>query len=241
MTDAATSARASLEAADFNLFGAARRRRDPDRPLDRQRHRRDEQRAVGRRSCAATSRTPARRACSASSARCARSSGSSTSSPRTRGARPSTSSSRHSARPGESSRTTRHFDTTRANVEAAGGDARSTCPAPRRADPRVDFPFKGNVDLAALERCLDERRAARSPLVMVTITNNAGGGQPVEPREPARRARALCARHGVPLYPRRLPLRRERVPHPAARARPRGPLGARGSRARCSRSPTAAR
>jgi tryptophanase len=54
------------------------------------------------------------------------------------------------------------------------------------------------MDLEALARCLDEHRG-RIPLVMVTVTNNAGGGQPVSLAN-LRGARALCDRWGVPLY-----------------------------------------
>jgi len=90
-----------------------------------------------------------------------------------------------------------HFDTTRANVEAAGAEA-VDLPCRESEDAQFPFPFKGDMDLAALDRLLAES-AARIPLVMVTITNNAGGGQPVSLAN-LRGVRRLCDRHGVPLF-----------------------------------------
>ncbi len=90
-----------------------------------------------------------------------------------------------------------HFDTTRANVEAAGAEAVDlVIPEGRR--PETLHPFKGNMDLEALEALLAER-AADVPVVFVTITNNSGGGQPVS-LENLRGVRALCDRFGVPLF-----------------------------------------
>ena len=62
----------------------------------------------------------------------------------------------------------------------------------------ADHPFKGNMDVAALNALLAEQGAC-VPLVMVTITNNAGGGQPVS-MENLRAVRELCTRHGKPLF-----------------------------------------
>ena len=90
-----------------------------------------------------------------------------------------------------------HFDTTRANVEATGARALDLVIAEGR-DPASDHPFKGNMDLGALEALLAER-AADVPVVFVTITNNSGGGQPVS-LENLRGVRALCGRFGVPLF-----------------------------------------
>lgn len=91
-----------------------------------------------------------------------------------------------------------HFDTTRANVEHSGAEARDlviaegTCPA-------TLHPFKGNMDLGRLEATLEELGPERVPLVMVTVTNNSGGGQPVSMAN-LRGVRALCDRFGVPLF-----------------------------------------
>jgi len=91
-----------------------------------------------------------------------------------------------------------HFDTTRANVEYQGAEARDLVIVEGR-DPAVDHPFKGNMDLDALERTIAEVGADRIPLVMVTVTNNSGGGQPVS-LENLRGIREICARHGLPFF-----------------------------------------
>jgi len=90
-----------------------------------------------------------------------------------------------------------HFDTTRANVEASGARAVDLVCA-ESADTNSRAPFKGNYDLAALEGLL-ARESARIPLVMVTITNNAGGGQPVSLAN-LRGLRELCNRYRKPLF-----------------------------------------
>jgi tryptophanase len=90
-----------------------------------------------------------------------------------------------------------HFDTTRANVEATGAEAVDLV-IPEGRDPAALHPFKGNMDVDALERLLAER-AADVPVVFVTITNNSGGGQPVALRN-LHAVREACTRHGVPLF-----------------------------------------
>lgn len=91
-----------------------------------------------------------------------------------------------------------HFDTTRANVEYTGAEAVDLVIAEGR-EPSLVHPFKGNMDLAALERFILERGAASVPVVFVTITNNSGGGQPVS-LENLRGVRAVCDRFGIPLF-----------------------------------------
>ncbi len=88
-----------------------------------------------------------------------------------------------------------HFDTTRANVEFTGARAVDLL-IPEGRDPAAEHPFKGNMDLEALERVLE---AEDVPVVFVTVTNNSGGGQPVS-LENLRGVRELCDRFGVPLF-----------------------------------------
>ena len=89
-----------------------------------------------------------------------------------------------------------HFDTTRANVEHQRAEALDLV-IDEGLDPVADHPFKGNLDPAKLDRVLGERRG-RVPLVMLTITNNSGGGQPVSMAN-IRAVREVCRGHGVPL------------------------------------------
>jgi tryptophanase len=90
-----------------------------------------------------------------------------------------------------------HFDTTRANIEVEDAEARDLVIAEGR-QPSVIHPFKGNVDLTALDRLLAVD-SDRVPLVMVTVTNNSGGGQPVS-LENLKGVRALCDRYRKPLF-----------------------------------------
>jgi tyrosine phenol-lyase len=91
-----------------------------------------------------------------------------------------------------------HFDTTRANIEYVGAKPVDLL-IPEGREPATRHPFKGNMDVAALESLIDRQGREKIPLVMLTITNNSGGGQPVS-MENARAVSAVCRRHGIPLY-----------------------------------------
>ena len=91
-----------------------------------------------------------------------------------------------------------HFDTTRANVEAQGAKAIDLVIEEGR-DPELEHPFKGNMDIAALENFIAEKGAANIPLCMLTVTNNSGGGQPVS-MENIRQTHEVCQSHGIPLF-----------------------------------------
>jgi len=95
--------------------------------------------------------------------------------------------------PGKTIPNNTHFDTTRANVEFGGAEALDL-PVPEAHVPSSRHPFKGNMDVEALRRVLAERDV---PVVMMTLTNNSGGGQPVS-MENLRAVRQACG--DVPLY-----------------------------------------
>src|SRR5579872_1247707 len=91
-----------------------------------------------------------------------------------------------------------HFDTTRANIEYTGAEA-VDLPMTEARNPSTPHPFKGNMDLEALGQLIERSGRGRIPLVMLTITNNSGGGQPVSMAN-ARAVSELCHKHGIPLY-----------------------------------------
>ncbi len=101
-------------------------------------------------------------------------------------------------KPGQMVLANTHFDTTRANVEFAGGQPLDLV-IQEGLSPRTHHPFKGNIDLARLERVLQEQAGSgKVAFVLLTVTNNSGGGQPVS-LENVAEARRLCSDSGVPL------------------------------------------
>jgi len=91
-----------------------------------------------------------------------------------------------------------HFDTTRGNIEFVGGEA-VDLPCYEAEDLDSDYPFKGNMDTSALEKLVAKHGPEKIPVIMVTVTNNSGGGQPVSManiREISRIAKAA----GIPFY-----------------------------------------
>src|SRR5271167_4795160 len=91
-----------------------------------------------------------------------------------------------------------HFDTTRANCEFVGATALDL-PIPEAKEPARIHPFKGNMDTAQLSKLIEKEGAKRIPLVMLTVTNNSGGGQPVSMGN-IREVKQICHKHGIPLY-----------------------------------------
>src|SRR5205807_9656541 len=91
-----------------------------------------------------------------------------------------------------------HFDTTRANIEFVGAEAVDLV-IPEGREPRTKHPFKGNMDVPALEALINRMGRERVPLVMLTVTNNSGGGQPVS-MENVREVSGVCRKHRIPLY-----------------------------------------
>ena len=91
-----------------------------------------------------------------------------------------------------------HFDTTRANIEFTGARA-VDLPIPEAADTQARLDFKGNMDVDALRALIEKEGKAKIPLVMMTVTNNSGGGQPVSMANIAA-VKAVCQSYGIPFY-----------------------------------------
>ena len=91
-----------------------------------------------------------------------------------------------------------HFDTTRANIEFTGAEAVDLLPA-EALDTQAVLPFKGDMDTAALSSLIETHGPARIPLIMLTVTNNSGGGQPVSMAN-IEAVSAIAREAGIPFY-----------------------------------------
>lgn len=91
-----------------------------------------------------------------------------------------------------------HFDTTRANVEVRGAKAVDLV-IDEAYDPDSEHPFKGNMDVDKLKKFIEKKGTKKIPLVMLTITNNSGGGQPVSVKN-IKEVSQVCKQHGIPLF-----------------------------------------
>jgi tryptophanase len=90
-----------------------------------------------------------------------------------------------------------HFDTTRANIEFSGAEAIDIA-IPESNDPALIHPFKGNMDTERLEALINEKGASNIGAVILTVTNNSGGGQPVSMKN-TKEVSAICKTHGIML------------------------------------------
>lgn len=91
-----------------------------------------------------------------------------------------------------------HFDTTRANIEFSGADAVDLlCEVGKHPEQKADF--KGNMDVEKLESFIKETGVENIPLVMLTVTNNSGGGQPVSMQN-VKDVSAVCKKYNIPLF-----------------------------------------
>lgn len=91
-----------------------------------------------------------------------------------------------------------HFDTTRANVEFTGAEAVDFLTEEGK-NPSILADFKGNMDTEALEKFIIQKKPENIPCVMITVTNNSGGGQPVSMRN-IKEVRKICDKYGLPLF-----------------------------------------
>ena len=101
-------------------------------------------------------------------------------------------------KPGDVVPNNMHFDTTFGNIVARGGKAANLI-AEVAADPNADVPFKGDMDVEKLERFIQTTGPEHIPLGMVTVTNNAGGGQPVSMAN-VRATAEVYHRYGIPFF-----------------------------------------
>ena len=101
----------------------------------------------------------------------------------------------HLGGPGKVFISNTHFDTTRANIEFSGSTAYDI-PIEEGKNPSLEYPFKGNMDTVKLDELINQYGAGNIGAVILTVTNNSGGGQPVS-MENARAVKEVCSKHGV--------------------------------------------
>lgn len=90
------------------------------------------------------------------------------------------------------------FDTTRANIEFSGAEGIDmVCEAGKH--PSIPAPFKGNLDTEALSSYLANHVTSDIAMVIITVTNNSGGGQPVSMQN-IREVHSICRKYNIPLY-----------------------------------------
>jgi tryptophanase len=90
------------------------------------------------------------------------------------------------------------FDTTRANIEFSGAEGVDLI-CEEGKHPSTPGPFKGNIDTVLLRKFIEEKGSENIPLVMMTVTNNSGGGQPVSMQN-IREAKKICVEYNIPLF-----------------------------------------
>ncbi|MGB8316658.1 MAG: tryptophanase, partial [Ignavibacteriaceae bacterium] len=91
-----------------------------------------------------------------------------------------------------------HFDTTRANIEFTGAEAVDLLNEVGR-HPEIRADFKGNLDVGKLEQFIKDKGKENIPLIMITVTNNSGGGQPVSMQN-IREVKEVCSKNNIPLF-----------------------------------------
>ncbi len=101
-------------------------------------------------------------------------------------------------KPGTAILNNTHFDTTRANIEFNGAEAIDLV-IPEGKQPQLSHPFKGNMDIEKLKATIESYGAENIPMIMLTVTNNTGGGQPVS-MENIRKVSEVAHEHGIPFF-----------------------------------------
>src|SRR6056297_3627874 len=91
-----------------------------------------------------------------------------------------------------------HFDTTKGHIESRQAKP-VDCTINEAFDTQIEHPFKGNVDIEKLQNTINEHGADKIPFIIITVTCNSAGGQPVS-MENIRKVKKIAEKHGIPLY-----------------------------------------